>query len=197
MTAATMTPRASAGVAAELAQRKARQAELTDRLALTNADLHAKRGARARALAEGKKAPGAAEVAALAEECDGITAALTLLAEDVTTLQGEGQAAQLAEAEEAQSVAIEHAERAVAELDTTLRRAFASSVAPASDAFSAMMIVARSADDELDRLQRRASTKELPILPGKSERVLRSRMVLLGVVASLRSYVDGHRERAE
>lgn len=189
MIAVAMTPRASAEVAGEIVQRRARSAALTERLAAVNADLHTARAARARAIAEGKKGPGA-EIAALAEECAAIESALSLLTEDVATLEAEEQAAQLAEAEEAQRDAIADATTAMSALDATLREVTASAIAPAFDAYSAAMKAARNADDALDRLKRKASAVELPYLPGKSEIVTRRKTALLALIADVRRFVE-------
>jgi hypothetical protein len=184
------TTRTTAQIAAEIDARHARKAALSERLATVNADLHTARAARARAIAEGKKGPGAGEIASLAEEGAAIASALALLSEDVATLEAEEQAAQLAEAAHAQADAIEHAAQAVAELDAVLRRAFSVSVAPAFDAYLAAMKTARNAENTVDRLKRQASTEELPVLPGAAEKVIRRRTRLLGLVADLRAFTE-------
>lgn len=189
---AIMTPRASAEVVADIAARRARSAALSERLASVNADLHTARAARARALAEGsKKAPGAGEITALAEECAAIESALSLLVEDVTTLQAEETTAQLGEAEQAQADAIAEASEKIAALDAALRQAVALTVAPASDTFNAALLAARRCDDTLDRLKRSASTAPLLEVRGKAERVIDRRSRLLALVEDLRRYVEG------
>ena len=190
MIAVTMTPapRASAAVGADLAERRAFSAALSERLASVNADLHTARAARARAIAEGKPAPKASEIATLAEDGDGITAALALIAERVTTLQAEETTAQLAEAETAQAAAIAEASEKIAALDAALRQAVVSIVAPASDTFNAALTAARRADDDLDRLKRKASAEPLPDVRGKAERVIDRRSRLLALVEDLRKY---------
>jgi len=189
--------RSSADVAAELSTRRARQTALAERHGIVTADLHAARQKRARALADsaGKKAPGAAEVAALVEELDSITAALALLDSDISALQAESATVAITESEESQRVAVAEAMEKVAELDGALREAFAS-ISPAFDRFNAALKTARNADDALDRLKRSASDRELPEVQGAAEKVLLRRGALLATITTVRAYIEGHRERA-
>lgn len=179
----TATTRTTADVAGELAQRKARQAELTDRRALTSADLQAKRTARARTLAEGsKKGPTAAEIATLQEEYDSIGAALTLLAEDIVTLEAEAQSVAITEAEAAQTIAISAAMEKIAALDAVVREVVTTSILPIYNAYRVALRAARDADNDLDRLRRASSPVPL------SDTVTRRRGELLSLLTAILAY---------
>jgi len=190
----TMTPRASAEVAAEIATRRARQEELATRHATVTAAIVDARAERARAIADGESVPNVKALTALIEEQTGLAAGLALIAEDLTRLASESATVAIEEAEQADADAVTEAMEKAAALDAALRSAFVSSVAPAFDAFNTALRTARAADDVLDRL-RRVSNPEALEVRGKAERVLDRRMALLSTITTVRSFVDSHRER--
>jgi hypothetical protein len=180
--------RSSADVVGELEAKRSRGVELTARLEQVTAELEELRQARARLLVDGKPdGPVAKRIAALTEEVAGLEAALGLLADDQSKLQAEHAGAELHEAREAEGEAMEAARDALDVVEAGVREA-ARQILPLGDSFDQSMRVARGAENEANRLARRADPSLSDMQPERLARVARRRTALLELVEHVRRW---------
>jgi hypothetical protein len=149
---AETTTRASNAIAANIAQKRSRQAALEKRLEEAGAELEALRTKQGRALADGTEGPKASEIQALAETRDGLRRALGVLADDLTQLEDESKATAIVEAEGHERECIDAAVKLLEELNTLIRSVASTQLIPRADQLLKTVKTARNAMNARDAL---------------------------------------------